>query len=151
MLASCWVMPISLKTHHTLWQHTQTSHWKMVWIILVDFLPDDHGCNCEAHPYVCRNTLIEGEGNGMGFLVCLHLVENTLCVISSKWTEQMVGTFVLPHASMRARKLHVCLMVHFWGSQKSSSMILQTRAWGHSTIKTKVTCMQKQWRFDIFY
>ena len=47
----------------------------MVWIVLVGFLPDDHGCSCEAHPYGCGNTLIEGEGNGVGHLVCLRLVE----------------------------------------------------------------------------
>ena len=47
----------------------------MVQIVLVGFLPDDHGNSCEAHPYGCGNALIEREGNGMGHLVCLRLVE----------------------------------------------------------------------------
>ena len=47
----------------------------MVWIVLVGFLPDDHGRSCEAHPCGCGNTLIEGEGNGVGHLVHLRLVE----------------------------------------------------------------------------
>ena len=75
--------------------------------------------------------------------------KSTLHVISLKWTERMVVVFVLTHASMRAGELCVCLMVSCWGSQKSSSVILKTRAWGHSTIKTVVTHTQKQWRFDI--
>ena len=47
----------------------------MVRIVLVGFLPDDHGRSCEVHPYGCRNELIEGEGNGMGRLFLLRLVE----------------------------------------------------------------------------
>ena len=47
----------------------------MVQIVLVDFLPDDHSCGCEAYPYGCGNTLIEVEGNGVGHLVHLRLVE----------------------------------------------------------------------------
>ena len=47
----------------------------MVWIVLVGFLPDDHGRSCKVYPYGCRNTLIEGEGNGVDTLVCLRLVE----------------------------------------------------------------------------
>ena len=50
----------------------------MVWIALFGFLPGDHGRSCEvceAHPYGCGNTLIEGEGNGVGRLVRLRLVE----------------------------------------------------------------------------
>ena len=46
-----------------------------MWIILVGFLPDDHGRSCKVHPYGCGNALIEGEGNGVGRLVCLLLVE----------------------------------------------------------------------------
>jgi hypothetical protein len=46
----------------------------MVQIVLVGFLPDDHG-SCKAHPYGCGNALIEREGNGVGHLVCLRLVE----------------------------------------------------------------------------
>ena len=62
----------------------------------------------------------------------------------------MVVAFVLPHTSMRVGKLHFYLMVCCWGSQKSSSVILQTRAWGNSNIETVVTRMWKQWRLDIF-
>ena len=47
----------------------------MVRVVLVGFLPDDHGRSCEAHPYGCGNALIEGEGNGVGSLVRLRLVE----------------------------------------------------------------------------
>jgi hypothetical protein len=47
----------------------------MVKIVLVGFLPDDHGRSCVAHPFGCGNALIEGPGNGEGRLVCLRLVE----------------------------------------------------------------------------
>ena len=47
----------------------------MVRIVLVGFLLDDHGRSCAAHPYGCRNALIEEEDNGVGRLICLHLVE----------------------------------------------------------------------------
>ena len=47
----------------------------MVRVVLVGFLPDDHGRSCEAHPYGCGNALIEGDGNGVGCVVRLHLVE----------------------------------------------------------------------------
>ena len=46
-------------------------------IVLVGFLPDDHGRICEAHPYGCGNALIDGDGNGVGSLVRLRLVEGT--------------------------------------------------------------------------
>jgi len=49
----------------------------MVWIVLVGFLPSDHGCSCEAHPYGCGNAFIEEEGDGVGHLICLCLVEKT--------------------------------------------------------------------------
>ena len=49
----------------------------MVKIVLVGFLPDDHGCSCVAHPFGCGNALIEGPGNGVGRLVRLRLVERT--------------------------------------------------------------------------
>ena len=44
-------------------------------IILVGFLPDDHGCHCEAHPYGCGNAFIEKEGSGVSSLVCLRLIK----------------------------------------------------------------------------
>ena len=47
----------------------------MVQIILVGFFPDDHGRTCEMHPYGCGNVHIKDEGNGVGHLICLHLVE----------------------------------------------------------------------------
>ena len=49
----------------------------MVKIVLVGFLPDDHGRSCVAHPFGCGNALIEGPGNGVGSLVRLRLVERT--------------------------------------------------------------------------
>ena len=45
-------------------------------VVLVGFLPSDHGRSCEAHPYGCRNALIEEEGDGVGRLIHLRLVEN---------------------------------------------------------------------------
>jgi len=47
----------------------------MVWIVFVGFLPDDHGHSCKVHPYGCGHALIVGEGNGVGRLVRLRLVE----------------------------------------------------------------------------
>jgi hypothetical protein len=47
----------------------------MVWIILVGFIPNNHGRSCEVHPYGCGNALIEEEGNGVGHLICFCLVE----------------------------------------------------------------------------
>ena len=49
----------------------------MVKIVLVGFLPDDHGRSCVAHPFGCGNALIEEPGNGVERLVCLRLVERT--------------------------------------------------------------------------
>jgi hypothetical protein len=49
----------------------------MMRIVLVGFLPDDHGRSCEAHPYGCGNALIDGDGNGVGSLVRLRLVAGT--------------------------------------------------------------------------
>jgi hypothetical protein len=44
-------------------------------IVLVGFLPDDHGRKCDAHPYGCGNALIERSGNGVGTFIRLRLVE----------------------------------------------------------------------------
>ena len=49
----------------------------MVQIVLVGFLPNDHGRSCAAHPYGCGNALIEEEDNGVGRFIRLRLVENT--------------------------------------------------------------------------
>ena len=46
-------------------------------IVLVSFLPDDHGYRCEVHPYRCGNTFIEKEDSGVCSLVCLQSVEKT--------------------------------------------------------------------------
>jgi hypothetical protein len=70
-------MPWYRKTHTT----TSTQHAqyikKMVKIVLVGFLPDSHGRSCVAHPFGCGNALLESEGNGVGRLVRLCLVEET--------------------------------------------------------------------------
>ena len=47
----------------------------MMRVVLVGFLPSDHGRSCKAHPYGCGNVLIEEEGNSVGQLIRLHLVE----------------------------------------------------------------------------
>jgi hypothetical protein len=52
----------------------------MMRIVLVGFLPSDHGRNCKKHPYGCGNALIEEEGDGTGRLIHLHLVEKTYLV-----------------------------------------------------------------------
>ena len=49
----------------------------MVQIVLVGFLPDDHGRSCAAHPYGCGKAFIEEEGNGVGRLIRLRLIEKT--------------------------------------------------------------------------
>ena len=49
----------------------------MVKIVLVGFLPQDNGCSCKVHPYGCGNALLEQQGNGVGRLVRLRLVERT--------------------------------------------------------------------------
>ena len=55
--------------------NTDIKQQKMVKIVLVGFLPDDHGCSCDVHPFGCGNALLESEGNCVGRLVCLRLVE----------------------------------------------------------------------------
>ncbi len=47
----------------------------MMRVVLVGFLPSDHGCSCQAHPY-CGNALIKEECDGVGRLIHLRLVEN---------------------------------------------------------------------------
>ena len=49
----------------------------MLQIVLVSFLSSDHGHSCKAHPYGCGNVFIEQEGDGVGRLIRLRLVENT--------------------------------------------------------------------------
>ena len=49
----------------------------MVQIVLVGFLPDNHGWKCDAHPFGCGNAFIEEEGNGVGRLIRLRLIEKT--------------------------------------------------------------------------
>ena len=49
----------------------------MVRIVLVGFLPDDHGRKCEAHPFGCGNAFIERQGNVVGMLVRLRRLEVT--------------------------------------------------------------------------
>jgi len=68
-------MPQYLQTHVTSSYTPHTTQQKMVKIVLVGFLPDDHGRSCDAHPFGCGNALLEREGNGVGRLVCLRLVE----------------------------------------------------------------------------
>ena len=55
----------------------------MMGVVLVGFFPSDHGHSCKVHPYGCGNAHIEGEGNGVGCLVCLLLVEkvNLACYL----------------------------------------------------------------------
>ena len=49
----------------------------MMQAVLVGFLPSDYGRSCDAHPYGCGNLFIEEVVNGVGHLICLHLVERT--------------------------------------------------------------------------
>jgi hypothetical protein len=49
----------------------------MARIVLVGFLPDGHGRKCDAHPFGCGNAFIEQQGNGVGMLVRLRLIEST--------------------------------------------------------------------------
>ena len=49
----------------------------MARILLVGFLPDDHGRKCDAHPFGCGNAFIKQQGKGGGTLVRLHLIEST--------------------------------------------------------------------------
>jgi hypothetical protein len=65
---------VKLTSHLYTQKHTTQ---KMMRVVLVGFLPSDHGCSCEMHPYECRNELIEEEGDVVGRLICLCLVEKT--------------------------------------------------------------------------
>ena len=56
-------------------KHRKTHYTSRVWIVLVGFLPDDHGRSCAGHPYGCGNVLIEEEGNSVGRFIRLCLVE----------------------------------------------------------------------------
>ena len=49
----------------------------MVRVVLVGFLPNDHGRSCTKHPFGCGNALIEKQGTGVGSLICLRLAEET--------------------------------------------------------------------------
>ena len=70
LVVELWCFPIELTSHNC---HIQN----MVQIALVDFLPDDHGQKCEAHPFGCGNAFIQQQGNGVGMLVRLRRVEVT--------------------------------------------------------------------------
>jgi hypothetical protein len=84
----------------------------MVQIVLVGFLPNDHGRSCEAHPYGCGNALIEEEGNGVGHLICLHLVEKGFLAGYAVKNDCTDGCHVvLPHESIQVGKLRVNSMV----------------------------------------
>jgi len=49
----------------------------MMRVVLVGFVPSDHGRSCKVHPYGCGNALIGEEGDGVGRLIRLRLVETT--------------------------------------------------------------------------
>jgi hypothetical protein len=84
----------------------------MVRIILVGFLPDNHRHSCKAHPYGCGNALIEGEGNDVGRLVCLCLVEKVHLACYLIKIDEMDGSHVCFFTRNYAvGKLCVCLMV----------------------------------------
>ena len=43
-------------------------------IILVGFLPCNNGCNCELHPFGCRNSLVLNRDDyGVGLHLCLRM------------------------------------------------------------------------------
>ena len=66
-----------LNSHHIIITHHIEQAKNMVKIILVGFLPQENRHNYEVHPNGCVNTLLEKQGNGMGRLVWLRLVERT--------------------------------------------------------------------------
>ena len=72
--AGCRVMSKSRKIHNML---LPRRYQKNMQIVLVGFLPSDHGRSCEEHPYGCGNAFIEVEGDGVGRLIRLRFIENT--------------------------------------------------------------------------
>jgi hypothetical protein len=117
----------------------------MVKIVLVGFLPDDHGRSCVAHPFGCGNALIEGPGNGVGRLVRLRLVERThtsratQCVTMA----QMVAEFVSRRVSMPLVAWLLVLMVACSGSRKFFFRTPETVVCVRCTTATAVTHTQK--------
>jgi len=86
----------------------------MMWVVLVGFLPSDHGRSCEAHPYGCGNALIEEEGDSVGRLTRLCLVGKThLAGYEIKDEARRVVVFVLLLESTRLGILRVNLTVQF--------------------------------------
>jgi len=91
----------------------------MVKIILDGFVPDDHECSCEGHPYGCRNALLEREGNGVGWLVRLHLVERIHLVGYAVRDDGKDGCQVCFAAQEYANgEMHWVLMALCLGSQQ---------------------------------
>ena len=66
---------------------------------MVSFLPDNNRSSCEAHHYGCGNVLLKREGNSVGRLVCLHLLE----------TAHLSGYAVEDDGT---NGCHVCFAVH---------------------------------------
>ena len=82
----------------------------MVWIVLVGFLPDNHVRSCKTHPYGFRHVLIEGEGNGVGHLVHLRLVEK---VHLACYLVIMDGT----------DSFHICFVARKYASRETAHLL----------------------------
>ena len=86
----------------------------MLWIVLVGFLPSDHGRSCKAHPYGCGNVFIEEESGGVGRLIRLRLVRRPILPATRlKMMARMVVAFVLLLESTQLGILRANLTVPF--------------------------------------
>jgi hypothetical protein len=82
--------------------------------------------------------LLEKEGNGVGQLVRLRLVERIHLV---GYAERMVAKFVLQLKNMLMVRMHCVLMAPCLGSQRYFFLIQRTEAREHCTTATMVMPM----------
>ena len=125
MYFCCKTHNIPPTQHMRIMQNNKTT---MLCIVLVGFLPDNNGCNCNLHPFGCGNALILNcDDWGVGIHLCLcMIVEHELLSYTITVTVQIFVVFVSPQGSTQL-EIKVCAwMVLSRRSQPSSHWIMRT-------------------------
>jgi hypothetical protein len=129
-------------------------------IVLVGFLPDGHARSCKRHPYGCGNALLESQGNGVGSVVRLCLVEETNlpgylvrddgtdgCRVCLTAREYAIG----PNACRLDSSLLKIMEVYLPNSANSSMRMLYHRNHGYAIVVTIVDYYLMRTKLNIDY
>ena len=98
-------------------------------LVLVSFLPDGQGCNCETHPYGCGNRSLRVRAMvWAGWCICILMRRQTLQYTRLEMPELMAVAFASQGGNTPLEKILTDLMVCYWRLPKSFFLILQTGA-----------------------